>query len=47
MIKPKIGFIIFGQHKDGTHDHMGTPHMDFQLYDKCKDAVRRHEIELI
>ncbi|MRM88394.1 hypothetical protein EAI28_08475 [Faecalicatena contorta] len=47
MIKPKIGFIIFGQHKDGTHDHMGTPHMDFQLYDKCKDALRRHDIELI
>ena len=47
MLKPRIGFLIFGQHKDGVHDHMGTPHMDYPLFDKCKDAVREHGIELV
>lgn len=47
MIKPRIGFLIFGQHKDGTHTHVGGPHMDYVLFDKCKDAVRSYGIELV
>lgn len=47
MIKPRIGFLIFGQHKDGTHTHVGGPHMDYLLFDKCKDAVRSYGIELV
>ena len=47
MIKTRIGFLIFGQHKDGTHTHVGGPHMDYLLFDKCKDAVRSYGIELV
>ena len=28
MIKPKVGFIVYGVHKDGLKDPMGTPFID-------------------
>lgn len=47
MLKPKMGFLIFAQHKENTQTHDGNPHMDFALFDKCKDAVRAYGIELV
>ena len=31
MIKPKVGFIVYGVHKDGLLDPMGTPFIDDKL----------------
>ncbi len=28
MVKPRIGFIVFGVHKDGLQDPMGAPFID-------------------
>ncbi len=47
MIKPKMGFLIFAQHKENTATHDGNPHMDFPLFEKCKDAIRSYGIELV
>lgn len=47
MIKTKVGFVIYGVHKDGITDNMGTPHMNYKLFEKCKDAIRKHNIELV
>ena len=53
MIKPKVGFIVFGVHKDGLSDPMGKPFVDKELITNARKAlsdaglsVRSHEVIL-
>jgi L-fucose isomerase-like protein len=39
MKKTKIGFIVYGVHKDGLEDPMGTPFIDDKLVRNCKNAL--------
>ena len=39
MIQPTIGFIVYGVHKDGLKDPMGTPFVDDALIEKSKKAL--------
>ena len=36
MKKPKVGFIVYGVHKDGLKDPMGTPLIDGALMNSAK-----------
>jgi L-fucose isomerase-like protein len=47
MIKPKVGFIVYGVHKDGLRDPMGTPFIDDQLIANAKNALREAGLELV
>ncbi len=47
MIKPKVGFIVYGVHKDGLLDPMGTPFIDGALIEDAKEALRNAGLELI
>jgi len=47
MIKPKVGFIVYGVHKDGLADPMGTPFIDDELIKKAKSALRDAGIDLV
>ena len=46
MIKPKVGFIVYGVHKDGLLDPMGTPFIDDKLIEKAKSALIDAGLEL-
>lgn len=47
MIKPNVGFIVYGVHKDGLLDPMGTPFIDDALIEKSKAALRDNGINLV
>ena len=47
MKKTKIGFIVYGVHKDGLQDPMGTPFIDDALVAHAKDALRDAGLELV
>ena len=47
MIKPKIGFIVFGVHKDGLKDPMETPFIDESIVENSKNALIKSGLELI
>ncbi|GAB4527039.1 MAG: L-fucose/L-arabinose isomerase family protein [Anaerolineae bacterium] len=47
MITPRVGFIVYGVHKDGLLDPMGTPFIDDELIANAKDALRRAGLELV
>ena len=47
MIKPKVGFIVFGVHKDGLPDPMGTPFIDDSLVKNAKNALKNAGLDLI
>jgi L-arabinose isomerase len=47
MITPKVGFIVYGVHKDGLLDPMGTPFIDDQLITNAKNALREGGLELV
>jgi L-fucose isomerase-like protein len=47
MIKPKVGFIVYGVHKDGLLDPMGTPFIDDQLIANAKNTLREAGLELV
>lgn len=46
MIKAKVGFIVFGVHKDGLLDPMGTPFIDNTLIENAKSALADAGLEL-
>ena len=39
MIHARVGFIVFGVHKDGLKDPMGTPFIDDALVERAKQAL--------
>ncbi len=47
MITPKIGFIVYGVHKDGLQDPMGMPFIDEGLVEKAKAALQEGGLELV
>jgi L-fucose isomerase-like protein len=47
MEKPKVGFIVYGVHKDGLLDPMGKPFIDDKLIEKAKSALVKAGLELI
>ncbi|MBN1217812.1 MAG: hypothetical protein JXM69_02700 [Anaerolineae bacterium] len=47
MIKPKIGFIVYGVHKDGLLDPLGTPFIDDGLVQQAKQTLRQAGLELV
>ena len=38
MIKTKVGFIVYGVHKDRLQDPMGTPFIDEKIVAGAKQA---------
>ena len=47
MITPKVGFIVYGVHKDGLQDPMGTPFIDDKIVAASKAALRAAGVELV
>ena len=39
MIQPTVGFIVFGVHKDGLKDPMGTPFIDEAFVRRATSAL--------
>jgi len=47
MIKAKVGFIVFGVHKDGLLDPMGTPFIDSKIVAGASLALKNEGLELV
>lgn len=47
METTKIGFIVYGVHKDGLPDPMGTPFIDDELVKQAKYALKSAGLELV
>ncbi len=47
MIRPAIGFLVYGVHKDGLQDPMGQPFIDDAIVARSKQALRDQGIEVI
>jgi L-fucose isomerase-like protein len=47
MIKAKVGFIVFGVHKDGLADPMGKPFIDDAIVAGAKKALRNAGVDLV
>lgn len=47
MIRPTIGFLVYGVHKDGLKDPMGQPFIDEAIVARSKQALRDQGVELI
>jgi len=47
MNMPKVAFVVYGVHKDGLCDPMGTPFIDRKVILQSKSALRAAKIELI
>jgi len=47
MMKAKVGFIVYGVHKDGLLDPMGTPFIDSRIVAGAKKALKNSGIDLV
>lgn len=47
MSKAKVGFVVYGVHKDGLKDPMGTPFIDDDLVKKAKKTLKDAGLELV
>ena len=47
MMQATVGFIVYGVHKDGLQDPMGTPFVDDALIAEAKDALIRAGLHLV
>jgi len=47
MIKPKVAFIVYGVHKDGLKDPMGTPFIDDRIVSNAKKALKAAGLQLV
>jgi len=47
MIKTKVGFIVYGVHKDGLQDPMGTPFIDEKIVAGAKQALISSGLEVV
>lgn len=47
MIEPKIGFIVYGVHKDGLKDPMGQPFIDEAIVQRSKEALVKAGCKLV
>ena len=47
MIKPKVGFIVYGVHKDGLKDPMGRPFIDERVVEQAKSTLMKAGLSLV
>src|ERR1700722_7250522 len=47
MIHATVGFIVYGVHKDGLQDPMGTPFVDDALISEAKAALKNAGLQLV
>ena len=47
MLRPKVGFVVYGVHKDGLKDPMGTPFIDSAVIENAKQALLNAGLELV
>ena len=47
MIQPTVGFIVYGVHKDGLKDPMGTPFIDEAIVKQAKRALTKAGLKLV
>ena len=47
MIHAKVGFVVYGVHKDGLLDPNGTPFIDDAVIQRSKAALRSQGIEVV
>ena len=47
MIQPTVGFIVYGVHKDGLKDPMGTPFIDDAIVKRSKAALRQAGLKVV
>ena len=47
MIQATVGFIVYGVHKDGLQDPMGTPFVDDALIAEAKAALTKAGLQLV
>jgi L-fucose isomerase-like protein len=47
MVKPKVGFVVYGVHKDGLQDPMGQPFIDDAVVAHARAALENAGVELV
>ncbi len=47
MIQPKVGFIVYGVHKDGLKDPMGEPFIDAGIVQRAKRALTQAGLKIV
>ena len=47
MVKPKVGFVVYGVHKDGLKDRMGQPFIDGSMIENAKKALLVAGLDLV
>src|SRR5258708_37032286 len=47
MIEPRVGFIVYGVHKDGLKDPMGQPFIDEAVAERSKNALIKAGLKLV
>ena len=47
MIQPTVGFVVYGVHKDGLKDPMGTPFIDDGIVKQAKRALTHAGLKLV
>ncbi len=47
MLTPKVAFVVYGVHKDGLQDPLGTPFIDESIIAMAKQALRATGLELV
>ena len=47
MIEPRVGFIVYGVHKDGLKDPMGQPFIDDAIVQQSRDALVKAGLHLV
>jgi L-arabinose isomerase len=47
MISPKVGFVVYGVHKNGLKDPMGVPFIDDRVVKQAKAALRAAGLKLV
>jgi L-fucose isomerase-like protein len=47
MIIPRVGFVMYGVHKDGLKDPLGAPFIDGNIVASAKEALRAAGLELL
>lgn len=47
MVEPRVGFIVYGVHKDGLKDPMGQPFIDDEVVEQAKKALTAAGLKLV
>lgn len=47
MIRPKMGFIVFGVHKDGLEDPMGVKFINDEIIEQGRTAIKAKGVDLV